>query len=483
MARKRLVSKETTLERSKVRLVEPSAEELAGMTRRQLERAAADGRTKTYRVTWRVGVNGGRSVQLHFQKRYGIAERDEACVDDMLAEARARQRQRLDRELGLWKDATPESLLSDYLLGKAMADVDSHVGEDRGKDEIRQSTADDVKRNFRLFAAFCGNVRICDVDDPAVMEQLLERYAKLHGRASAIHMKSNLSKYAFDRLRRRRVMSCDPCAGKMDLPNVKKGTGRIVHGVSLGEDVRQAFVAWLREQDAKVADIPSWGRYGAKERQAVRQVAIDVALAQATCAFRVSELRLMTCSQVTVDERGAVWVEVTAERSKTHRGRRFPVWDEGCAAMLKGRVETRDEDGNVVRRGDDEPVFPTTRGTFWDDGDLACRERKLYDQAADELGIDGLHHVAGHSWRTCVATHLNQLGVPMGSVAAILGHDAVTEARYYIDEDDAETAVGELKKAFGLDVAEPRGEGNVISYEEAMRARKARKARSRQGTA
>lgn len=431
MPRRRLGDRETTLSREKVRLVDPTPGELASMSRYMTAKATEAGRTKTYRVTWRLGVGGGRTVQLHLQRRYPIAAREDHCVDDMLGRAKRMERERHRRETGTWGDADPDALVADYLRGRACEDVDACVKEDRSDRHIRPRTAYQVKRYLRMFADEAGGMRVRDCEDVPAVDAILCRIAEEHGTASAVHCRSAVSKYCFEPLRRRLVIEHNPCTGRLDLGDTNRGPQRIRHGMSLGEEAREAFVDWLRTQRAHLADIPGWGRYPAAYRQACRAVTLDVALAQATCGFRIGELRRLDCSQVTVDGI-EVTVHITEEKSKTHTPRDVPVWDRECAAMLARRVDGRD--GSL-------PVFPVAchtdrAGAYWDDGDMAKQQRRLYDQAAEALGDDRFHHAAGHNWRATLATNLKAAGLSTEMVSAMLGHDGSTDEASYTDHTD-----------------------------------------------
>lgn len=461
MPRKRLELRESTLSRNKVRLVSPAPDEYARLTRRQLKARAQAGGRKTYRITWRVGVGRGRVVAIHREASFPIDADDGQCVEELFQRATQVEAERVNVELGLWNDVKPDARMADYLLGKASADVDAMVGEDHAAHQIRATTARDVKRYLRMVAGAVGDMTIRDCDDRLVMNRLFGDIATEHGRATAIHARSALSRYAFGPLADLGVTHGNPCLGGIALPPVKRGPGRIEHGMSLGEDTRELFVGWLRGQYDLVGDIPRWGRYSAGHRQACRMVALDIALGQATCGFRVGELRLMQCSQVEVFPH-SVRVTITAEKSKTHMARRFEVWDPDCEAMLRRRVEGR---------AGELPVFPrpgADDGRFWDDGDLAARERRLYDQAADELGDDRLRHAAGHNWRTTIATNAKNSGqVSIEVVSALLGHDKSMDARSYTDHIDTVLAGRQMRAALGIrregDVAE------VIPFEAAKR--------------
>ena len=154
---------------------------------------------------------------------------------------------------------------------------------------------------------------------------------------------------------------------------------------------------------------------------------------------------------VYLQRRGHVLVTIEPGKAKTRRGRTVPVTDGRTAEMLLGRVEGLDPDA---------PVFPIASDpkTRWSDGDLAKRTRRLYDRAADELGVPDLHKVSTHVWRATLTTTWKTRGMSASTVAALLGHTPDTSERYYTDGVD----MGELLKV--LDERKGDAEPGIIKF-------------------
>ena len=362
--------------------------------------------------TWRINLGG--IVSKH--QTTGKSAREVRAKAYEQAEELKRQ------YLGTWRDSDPNKKMRDYLLGRGMEEV-ANAGTEKS---IRERTVYINQRYLKKFAELVGDMTIKQCSQPQMVEILLNKYADLHGHDSAVHCKAVLSKYVYSRLVFHGVVERDPTVGKMRLNQVKKSRSTLDHGIALGEDTRQRVIAWLVSYD--VSRIQAWGKYSALERQRGQQSLVDITLMQCCTGMRVGEVVHLMTSDVDVSG-DAVIVTVRPEVSKTRKGRAIPVFDEQCKDMLQRRT-------NGVKTN--VPVFPvgTDATKTWSDGDLSKRMRKLYDQMADDLGVEELKHVASHVWRATLTTTLKSKGLSPAVIAAYLGHSQDVSERFYTDGID-----------------------------------------------
>jgi site-specific recombinase XerD len=401
---------------------------------------AVKGRKGLRRITWRLGLGDGTTVQCRTEGRCSAAELRER--------ARRQAERRLAEHLGTWSDVTPDSPMAAYCLSRAIEDIEAAATAPDGSEALRPRSVYYLRRAMRLFAEVAGDRSIEACANPVICERLLCEVATRHGRATARHVKSALNRYVFAPLVRREVIKANPCLAPMALPAVNKAHTNLEHGLSVGEDVRLRFLDWLFALD--VSGIGRQGRFDADLRRRGWQCVIDMSALQATCGLRIGECVGLDARDV-VRRRGHVLVTIEPGKAKTRRGRTVPVTDGRTAEMLLGRVEGLDPDA---------PVFPIASDprTRWSDGDLAKRTRRLYDRAADELGVPELRKVSTHVWRATLTTTWKTRGMSASTVAALLGHTPDTSERYYTDGVD----MGELLKA--LDERKGDAEPEIIKF-------------------
>ena len=160
----------------------------------------------------------------------------------------------------------------------------------------------------------------------------------------------------------------------------------------------------------------------------------------------INEARLLTLADM--GEEGSVLsVTVTAEVSKTYRGRTIPVTDERVAERMRRRMEEADDDAEAL-------LFPApaASGSVWDLNNAEHAIKKLYRELADELDIPLLREVSTHVWRATLNTEWMQRGIPEVIRSAYFGHSPEVNRNYYTDTTNVSVLVGMLRQGNGESV-------------------------------
>lgn len=72
----------------------------------------------------------------------------------------------------------------------------------------------------------------------------------------------------------------------------------------------------------------------------------------------------------------------------------------------------------------------------WDKSNCSKAVRALYEQMAEECGLELLRTARSHVWRSTLHTIARNKGIPIEMRAALFGHDPETARRYYTDTQD-----------------------------------------------
>ncbi|MBE1523228.1 site-specific integrase [Nesterenkonia lutea] len=260
------------------------------------------------------------------------------------------------------------------------------------------------------------------------MEHALREIADLHGPESAHQARSVLSKYVVAQLKRDNLIGADPIKGEsLDLgPKTPPRRG----GRSLSREDYQRVVDYLLEIDPSDGiESPKRGRWKLEDRVAKRRNAIDLTLLQAATGLRISEATSITWREVEVADDGTMHVEVTAEISKTHRGRHVPVLDGRVAARI---LERRNSAHHEAERVIGSPADPTVP---WDGRNCTAAVADLYLALAEKLNIELLRTARSHVWRATLNSLLLD-SVPEAVRTAFFGHNAATSRGHYTDLSD-----------------------------------------------
>lgn len=419
------------------RRLEPGQDNIASTnpkkTERTVEYTLKNGTVRTskrveWTMQWYINIDG--TITKHFTRRNGGTAND--CRQQAREHAdKLRELARLPGE-GSWTLYSAMDEFVEKVCEPAVADNDY----DR---PLRPKTQARYLRCLELFRAQIGATRIIDAVVPAKLSETFKAIATAHGNPSAKQAAKVVSKYVMDVAVAKQVISHNPLRPLTISVTVAenkvkphRGDHKPKGGQALSPEDRARVVDYLLELDPTS---PARKRWTAEQQTAKRACLIDITLTQATCGLRIAEARRLTRADVSEHD-GLMWLTVTEEVSKTHRGREVPVIDERVAERLRGRL------AHVVRPAASAPVFPApVTGKVWERGNCQKAVRAFYDELADSLGIPQLRDVATHAWRATLNSEWADLGISAERRAAYFGHSVdVNRARYTDLTDVSEIA-------------------------------------------
>ena len=419
------------------RRLEPGQDNIASTnpkrTETEVEVKLKNGRTKTVKkVTWSMQwyINIDGTVTKHFTRTQGGTAND--CRQQ--ARARAEELRRLARlpGEGAW---TLYSQMNGFVEKVCEPAVEANDYEK----PLRPKTQARYLRCLALYREQIGATRIVDAVVPAKLSDTFKAIATAHGNPSAKQAAKVVSKYVMDVAVAKQVIDHNPLRPLTisvtvaeDRVRPHRGDAKPKGGQALSPEDRARVVDYLLELDPTS---PARKRWTAEQQTAKRACLIDITLTQATCGLRIAEARRLTRADISEHD-GLMWLTVTEDVSKTHRGREVPVIDERVAERLRGRLN------HVVRAGASAPVFPApASGGVWERGNCQKAVRAFYDELADTLDIPLLHDVATHAWRATLNSEWADLGISAERLAAYFGHSVdVNRARYTDLTDVSEIA-------------------------------------------
>lgn len=402
-------------------------------TERTVEYTLKNGTVRTskrveWTMQWYINIDG--TVTKHFTRHKGGTAND--CRQQAREHAdKLRELARLPGD-GRWTLYSAMDEFVERVCEPAVSDNDY----DR---PLRPKTQARYLRCLELFRAQIGATRIIDAVVPAKLSETFKAIATAHGNPSAKQAAKVVSKYVMDVAVAKQVISHNPLRPLTISVTVAenkvkphRGDHKPKGGQALSPAERARVVDYLLDLDPTS---PARKRWTAEQQTAKRACLIDITLTQATCGLRIAEARRLTRADVSEHD-GLMWLTVTEEISKTHRGREVPVIDERVAERLRGRL------AHIVRPAASAPVFPApVTGKVWERGNCQKAVRAFYDELADTLGIPQLHDVATHTWRATLNSEWADLGISAERRAAYFGHSVeVNRARYTDLTDVSEIA-------------------------------------------
>lgn len=383
-------------------------------------------------MQWFVRLPNGRLVRRTTRGKCSKGElrrRAHAKADELIA---------LSGQSGAWKGSPS---MSDYITREAIPSV-----ETADDSVFRPRTKKSYLRVLSLVADALKGFRIADAVRPRTLEEALASIALSSGTATARQCAKTMSKYVLEPLVRDEVITHNPLRSfKPRLPE-HRGTSKAVGGQALAPDERERVIGYLLSIDPNDVEPPKRGRYTVKDRRSLRRSVVEITLLQAATGLRISEARLLTRGNMG-EEGGVLSVTVTAEVSKTHRGRTIPVTDEGVAERMRRRMEEAGDDAEAL-------LFPApaASGSVWDLNNAEHAIKKLYRELADELDIPLLREVSTHVWRATLNTEWMQRGIPEVIRSAYFGHSPEVNRNYYTDTTNVSALVGMLRQGNGESV-------------------------------
>lgn len=264
------------------------------------------------------------------------------------------------------------------------------------------------------------------------LESILRSIAKDHGRESAHHARTVLSKYVLQSLIREGLITTNPLLKEtIDL------------GLPIDDDdesQRRGGRALSREQYVRVVNrllqtvpedgvsAPKRGLFGLEDRVAKRRNTIDITLLQAATGLRVSEANSITWDDITFAQ-GQALIHISKAISKTHKMRDVPVLIPAVVQRLENRRDMSEISSDHVIGS------PTDVSKIWDQRNCSKATALLYTELAKELDIELLDTARSHVWRATLNTMMLN-SVPDIIRAAYFGHSLETNRDSYTDTTD-----------------------------------------------
>lgn len=216
-------------------------------------------------------------------------------------------------------------------------------------------------------------------------------------------------------------------------------TNKAPGGQALTPEERGRVLEYLLAIDPNDVNPPKRGHYTVEDVRNLRRAVVEITLLQAVTGLRINEARLLSRANVE-DKDGLLSVTVTAEVSKTHRGRTIPILDERVAERMRARLERAGAEPGAL-------LFPAPAapGSAWDINNAQHAIKKLYHELADALDIPLLDKVLTHVWRATLNTEWMQKGVPDLIRSAYFGHSPEVNRSYYTDTTNVSVLVDMLR--------------------------------------
>lgn len=368
-----------------------------------------------YRMKWSIRLPDGLTLRRD--------TRGKMTKGELRAKAR-RQAEDLKATFGQQNSWRSSDLFGDYVKFEAMKAV-------KESPRIRDTTRERYVLCLSIASEALGKYPIADALRAGNFGKALSTIAQKHGTTTARQVRKVVNKWVIQPLILSGVLASNPIAGlSFDLPE-HKASNKPDGGKGLTESEWTRAVNWLLSDDWRSIlneDTPIRGKYSRHQLANVRRSIIEMTALQAATGLRIGEARSLTWGEVGQD---CTTVEVTSDASKTHRGRIVPVLESRVASMLQRRREDFGDHGLVF-------PSPATDDPWreWDKSNCSKAVRALYEQMAEECGLELLRTARSHVWRSTLHTIARNKGIPIEMRAALFGHDPETARRYYTDTQD-----------------------------------------------
>ena len=368
-----------------------------------------------YRMKWSIRLPDGLTLRRD--------TRGKMTKGELRAKAR-RQAEDLKATFGQQNSWRSSDLFGDYVKFEAMKAV-------KESPRIRDTTRERYVLCLSIASEALGKYPIADALRAGNFGKALSTIAQKHGTTTARQVRKVVNKWVIQPLILSGVLASNPIAGlSFDLPE-HKASNKPDGGKGLTESEWTRAVNCLLSADWRSIlneDTPIRGKYSRHQLANVRRSIIEMTALQAATGLRIGEARSLTWGEVGQD---CTTVEVTSDASKTHRGRIVPVLESRVASMLQRRREDFGDHGLVF-------PSPATDDPWreWDKSNCSKAVRALYEQMAEECGLELLRTARSHVWRSTLHTIARNKGIPIEIRAALFGHDPETARRYYTDTQD-----------------------------------------------
>lgn len=271
------------------------------------------------------------------------------------------------------------------------------------------------------------------------LEDLLTEIAHDHGLETAKQCRTVLTKYVIARLVRDELITGNPIGGVQleQLTGMKRGE-RTRGGKSITAAQVDAVLDHLLALDPADGVTKKQGRWPVEALIAKRRNAIDQLLLQLATGLRSTEANLIDWSLINVDNHGAMHVDVTKSIAKGGVPR--------AALVLQPRVAERLLERRNRAMGKGYVIGSPADGTkVWEARNRNKAAAALYQELAQELGIDVMANERSHMWRTTLRSHYDGKA-PAAVLNSQFGHSQKTADKHYTDASD----LSALASAAGL---------------------------------
>lgn len=258
------------------------------------------------------------------------------------------------------------------------------------------------------------------------LERAIQTIGTSHGKESARQARTVTSKYIIDQLPREGLIEHNPLRGvSIDYGSVNKGT-KTAGGVAITDKQYDAIIEHLLNRDTSVPLPPGTDRRQTSINK--HDLTVALTLLQAATGLRISEALALTTAAVT-DREGVFSVTVTAEQSKTHRGRTVPLLDQRVAVYWRDRLKSVETSAPLIP-SPGNPLSP------WRTDNAVKATAALYKDLGVRLSDDAVGLMRSHAWRTILNNRALARGVSAEVRAAYFGHTEDVNSRAYTDLTD-----------------------------------------------
>lgn len=286
-------------------------------------------------------------------------------------------------------------------------------------------------RQAHRHAHSLAGLSLYDAMRPRALTLCLEEIARLHGAVNAKHAKTVAKRYLAAPLRVDEVIEVNPLSDLHIDMSVAKKPSYARGGKALSLDEYRAVMGYLLVADPRDVEAPKRGRWTKEHRAIERAAVIDIILAQANTGLRTSELCERPVADCSLDADGTFIVMLPPEATKTRTGRGVPVFDPRVSERMALRL---DAGSPWLFPSPADPAKP------WD---LRNRNRKIaamYQEIAEQLGIEVFEHERGHMWRTTLNTLLFD-ELSEAARVRLLGHTEAINRSHYTAITDTKSVV------------------------------------------
>ncbi|WEV65623.1 site-specific integrase [Bifidobacterium sp. ESL0764] len=393
-----------------------------------IDRAKVRKENGVYVFDWRIRLMDGRLLNRRSQgKTIGIAR------------ARARKTATELLRAGDQKTWKTTDLINDYIVKVSIPSIEA--SNLRKNTKLRYLAA--IKQVIAAYKTSQNTkgYTIAGGTTFKALESVLRAVAREHGKESAHHARTVLSKYVLQSMVRDQLVENNLLLKEsidLNLPEDDNdaATPRGGHALTLPQyaSIVQKLLSIVPEDGISK---PKQGRFGLEDRIAKRRNTIDVTLLQAATGLRIGEANAITWKNIRFGERSQATVHISKALSKTHKMRDVPVLIPAVVERLQARKRASSSSSDYVIGS------PTDASKIWDARNCSKSIANLYCELADELNIELLKTARSHVWRATLNTML--LGsVPEIIRAAYFGHTQEVNRDSYTDT----TNVAPMLQAF-----------------------------------